>query len=507
MVSNDTLEWREVEPGLWSRDADEIEHFYAAIAKLYEGSGRVYFAITGHLSLQVDPSQSEQSITENSVDEALRMGWLALRRAHPTIASYTELKSDRNTFSKNYLDNEDGWLDETFVPISNGQNGVEWANSDPPVPKLPTLFVVRPPPANDKMIRRDLVLRSPHDVIDGVGTLMLFNNLVAHAAEVLQKQGSFSIGHKDSSMIKHLLSPPYRIAAGVPKVQTEAMKKRLARLAEAAKADAEKEKVETVRLPFKLGETVPGKHQRVEIKLSPDQTSKLLASAKELGATVTHIYHAAIALALRDLQQKTEHDRPVQYVNYILRNERPYCQSPFNSHQHPAALYHSVSGEKLVVDMVIPRSGAATDEMAFKEEFIKVVTQMRDFYYAVRDDTEHSAVVPELWAKGHPNLPVQEDPSQLLPIPPPDSAPVAGISSMGRIDNVLANKAGVFEVYNPWVTGEELRSGLGLFLGTFRGILSLSAAYNDAWHTEKGVMDFLTRCHSIVEKGLGIEDK
>ena len=75
---------------------------------------------------------------------------------------------------------------------------------------------------------------------------------------------------------------------------------------------------------------------------------------------------------------------------------------------------------------------------------------------------------------------------------------------MGRIDNMIAHRHGAIEVYNPWVTGEELRSGLGLFLGTFRGELCLSAAYNDAWHDADSVMGFLRRCVDIVLSGLGI---
>ena len=56
-LNNDTMDpyerfiWREARPGTWQRDIDEPEQFYAAIAKLYEGSGRMFFAITGHISL------------------------------------------------------------------------------------------------------------------------------------------------------------------------------------------------------------------------------------------------------------------------------------------------------------------------------------------------------------------------------------------------------------------------------------------------------------------------
>lgn len=48
------------------------------------------------------------------------------------------------------------------------------------------------------------------------------------------------------------------------------------------------------------------------------------------------------------------------------------------------------------------------------------------------------------------------------------------------------------------MTGEELGTGLGLFLGTFRGEMELSAAFNEAWHTAEEVHGFLDRCERIV---------
>jgi hypothetical protein len=57
-------------------------------------------------------------------------------------------------------------------------------------------------------------------------------------------------------------------------------------------------------------------------------------------------------------------------------------------------------------------------------------------------------------------------------------------------------------VYDPWVTGEELGTGLGAFLGTFRGELHLSAAYNEAFHGRLEVEAFLARVQEIVGRAL-----
>lgn len=58
---------------------------------------------------------------------------------------------------------------------------------------------------------------------------------------------------------------------------------------------------------------------------------------------------------------------------------------------------------------------------------------------------------------------------------------------------------------DPWVTGEELGNGVGVFLGTHRGEMSLSAAYNDAWRGREEVLGYLGRCVGIVGEALGLD--
>ncbi|KAI9170660.1 putative amidase [Paramyrothecium foliicola] len=499
------LRWREIEAGVWTRDIDEIEEFYAAIAKLWEGSGHMYFAITGHISLSVSVSDSDATATGQKFDEALGKAWKALRNQHPAIASQTLLEPNNGKFKKIFKVNSPDWFEKTFVRVDSGQTGIDFANSDPPAPKLPTLFVLSPAVSSaDGHIRRDLVLRSPHDIMDGVGTLMLLNTLVQLTAEALTHEDAFSVSTGDAN-IGERLSPPYRIAAAVPPSPTASMKEKLARMALEQERDAKIEQLPIAGLPFKQGETVPGVHKRVEITLAEDEANKLISAAKAVGATVTHVFHAAIALTLRDLQEKTTEARRVQYVSYILRNERAACKPPYNDHRHAAALYHSVSGGKLTVEMTVPSASSdpSTSVAEDREEFLRVLRLMTDFYQNVRNDPDHYAIAPNLWANGVPKLPVPLDPSKPLPVPAPELHPSASISSMGKLDSIIKAQQGPISVDNPWVTGEELRSGLGLFLGAFKGQLSLSAAYNDAWHDEKEIRGFLKHCLKLVNEGHG----
>ena len=67
------MRWEEITPERWERDIDEAEHFYASLAKSYEGSGRMLFAITGCVSVscKVTEDQNEHSVGSR-LNDALR---------------------------------------------------------------------------------------------------------------------------------------------------------------------------------------------------------------------------------------------------------------------------------------------------------------------------------------------------------------------------------------------------------------------------------------------------
>jgi len=66
------------------------------------------------------------------------------------------------------------------------------------------------------------------------------------------------------------------------------------------------------------------------------------------------------------------------------------------------------------------------------------------------------------------------------------------------VDDLIAAERGCFSMHDPWVTGEELGTGLGAFLGTFRGEMQFSVAYNEAFHRKEEVEEILKRVQEIV---------
>lgn len=507
-MSPNKFSWQETKPGQWERGIDEAEQFYTSLAKAYEGSGRTFFAVTGHISFSVplEDGASRQE-TEQRIEDALRKAWIRLRYDHPTLASRVEYNVEQQKCVKVYRmlsgDALPLWLENTFQTVSNAASGAEWCNSDPPVPALPTLFLVKTPPSPGR-VHADLVLRSRHDILDGMGTLHMFDNLFARAAQAYAEQATYALPGFGHEWVN--LSPPFRVAADIPpclRPEQRALFDEIISHNTSLKKD-----VEIASVPLQTGATAPGRHQRIAITLTDRETERIRAACRHLGFSVTHVYHAAAAMAVRDAQERQSRPRNVRYLNYCLINERRHCRTPYCTPAHAASVYHSVSGRSLAIDLAVPGSSndssntvpSELENDRLREEFLDIAAKVRTYYLKIRDDPDHISMAPTYWAMS--TLPYPSD-GATPPVPHPNPTPSVSISSMGMIENVVCAKHGVFDLEDPWATGEELGTGLGLFLGTWKGRLTLSAAYNEAWHGRSEVLGFAERCNRLVVQALG----
>ncbi|TMW64691.1 hypothetical protein Poli38472_011571 [Pythium oligandrum] len=497
--------WQETSPGVWQREVDEAESYYTALQKIYANTGRMFFAITGHLSVTTPvPSDKTPEETATRFDAALRQAWLHLRYDYPTIASVVLMDEATKTPKKTYKAFPKGdataaieqWINTTFKPVQTSLTGNEWCNTDPPAPEVPTLFVVSPPTANDaKLIRRDLVLRSPHDIIDGMGSFMMFDRLAKHISDILSASSPVQVPEFGSEH-EHL-SPPLRVAAQIPAAVTPEIEAYLKQVA--LHNQAIREGVEVPPFPHRRGATLPGFHQRCAVELTEEETKTLLAKCKPMGVTPTHAVHAAIAIVNRDVQERKPEARKVRYVGFSLVNERAKCTEPYGTSEHAVAVYHSMGEESLVVDLLAPGANDPSPSAEErKQEFAGVLDIVKAFYVKTRTDTARHDRIAANWAALSSPYPatVPEIP------PPPKATPSVSISSLGLVDRVLTPSRPGIEAYNPWVTGEELGNGLGMYLITFRGRMEISTAYNDAWQTKEDALGFLQRCKDVVLHGM-----
>ena len=503
-------EWREASPGRYERDLDEVELFYATLAKLYEGTGHSFFAITGYLEVLLDLSPSEDlADIEQRVENAFRAAWRRLCSDHPTIASFVEYDRSTKTCRKVYerfksddqSKGEPEWLESSFKTIDNNQSGLEFANADPPIQQHATLYLIKPPvraeASSSRYIRRDVVFRCPHVTIDGIGTLMLLDNLMAHTAKAYKLQEASSNISPEPETSK--LSPPLRIAASIP---SNASPIQLDRLSETNAAESALRKdVELLSIPFNRDAILPRESRRVAIHLGKKEARGLSERCKALGISVTHAFHAGIVLALRNIAERRDRERNARYVNYCLVNLRQQCRPPCGSSRHAVSVYHSVPGNSLAIDVTIPAKGSPSPrESRSSDDFHSIVAQVKGYYLGVKSDLEFVAMTPLVF-KGF-TLPYPEE--LHCKVPPPNQSPSVSISSMGVIDNLMRLEHSPFTINAPWVTGNEYGTGVGVFLGSWRGEMSLSATFNVAFHEEAKILEFLNDTKNVVSVGLGI---
>ncbi|KAH7400347.1 hypothetical protein BKA64DRAFT_671682 [Cadophora sp. MPI-SDFR-AT-0126] len=504
MDSYSNLLWREVSPGRYERHIDEAEQFYTSMAKTYEATGHTYFSITACTGLSISRSSaSEGSDLDGRVERALRWAWMKLRYDHPTLAAPVEYDHQTKRCKKVYKTLRDAqevnaWMSETFKLVDNGQTGEVFANTDPPVGRYATLYLITPPEdcASEKQfVRRDILFRSHHDIIDGIGTLMLLNSLFTHAATAFEAAAELPI---DFGGEYRNLSPPLRVAAGIPQYPSVDQKLKLAKIQSIN--NAARTGAEVLSLPFSSAVRTPGNAQRAALHFSSRESKNILAKTKSLQATVTQVFHAAIALAVRDFQQKNSQAREGRYFSYSLVNLRHCCIPPYHKPRHAASVYHCVSANHLVVDLTVPAEPMTPTEQT-PEEFLTTLNQVRNFYHNATIDADYLSIVPSLFTAVTPDYPVH-----FGDVPAPNQSPSVSLSSMGIVDRIVQSKQGAFEVIDPWVMGAEYSTGIGTFLESWNGVLCLSAGFNEAFHSKAEVLDFLMRVKRVVIEGLEVHD-
>jgi hypothetical protein len=516
-INLENLRWRENSPLIWQRDLDEVEHFWAHVARLHDSGGRQPFEITGHLSLDFETYAATSEDATRQVDSALKNAWTVVRHHHPTIASKIEYDHDTERFYKTYCSIRDArerqsWLESTLLQASGFESGVDFANSDPISPDIPTLFVINRSIMCDGegvyKAGRDIVLRASHSTIDGAGTLLLLGNILRHVSKAFEQGSKYQLPPLNGSEVANL-SPPYRIAANISPLASPDLQQRIDRMYSEHihfGPNAGSGHLPPLGIPFKNEQVqVPSKHQRVEITIPKLVTSKILEACKTIGYTVTHLFHAAIPIAMRDLQKKSSEEKRFHYVFDLLCNERPFCSNPFNTADHAVAAYHSGSSKGSRVEIVLPAISATSPSLEErKAEYSHVVFKIRDLYVFVKEDKDQGQLAPYIWTgliKGLPKVPRLPPPG-----PPPRESPTVTISSLGKVDAIIPGKIGRVRASKPWVTGEEMSNQYGLFLITHEGELSLAAAYNAAWHDKDDALDFLYRCRNIVLEVLDISE-
>eukprot|EP01056_Protomagalhaensia_sp_Gyna25_P001105 Protomagalhaensia_sp_Gyna_25__1104@NODE_153_length_4806_cov_90_625131_g119_i0_p1_GENE_NODE_153_length_4806_cov_90_625131_g119_i0NODE_153_length_4806_cov_90_625131_g119_i0_p1_ORF_typecomplete_len501_score65_94Tri3/PF07428_11/1_9e50Condensation/PF00668_20/2_9e11AATase/PF07247_12/5_8e09AbiEi_2/PF09952_9/0_0043Neurexophilin/PF06312_12/0_18PapA_C/PF16911_5/0_5_NODE_153_length_4806_cov_90_625131_g119_i015343036 len=482
--------WQQTASHRWERRIDEIELFLTKGIRSYEVSGKIQFTIASLVSLSTStPSAGER------LEQALRDAWLKLRYDQPSLSCWIEHYEDKEKCRRIYQtfqnsEEQDEWLQNTVCVIENGQTGAEWVCHDPPSPQLATLYIIRPPQKDPNRLVRDLVIRARHNIVDGIGLSYVLRNFLSDVSKAYTEglpKPVFGSEHVR-------LSPPLRVALGSPEELTKEQQDEIS----SWKEHNFIEPSQKLSLPYKAGGIMPGAHIRVRRVLSRDSTSSIVKACRNLGVTVTHAVHTAVAIAIRDVQIRESQSRMKKLSLYLLIGERPNCQSPYNTPDHGATVYHSGSGRHLIIDFEIRSQISSTAPVA--EEFSRLLPQVQEFYLQVLNDPNHIALVPRACEA------ITTDwPRDAGSVPQPKFPPHVVFSSLGALDKTIPPHTPALSIDDVWLFSDEVSPGVDTFVQTWDGRLSLSATCNQTWYTEEAIKSFLKTTEEVLLKGLKID--
>ncbi|KAK0116556.1 hypothetical protein ONS96_012414 [Cadophora gregata f. sp. sojae] len=494
MVLETSSNWRESSPGIYTRPLDEPDLYYTTNAKIWERTGQTASAINVHvgISLPLSPEDDRRAV-DLRVERSLRYAWKQIRYHCPVLASSVELDPKTNSWHRTYrVANEkkiiDKWLEETFTFCHGTQTAKEFLDSDPPVP-FSALFVF-PNLHNEQSqlstIEYNIILRCRHDVMDGMAAYAFMDKLLGFTAEAFMAKDNIPdviYGNEHRN-----LAPPFRTMLGVSstKVFTDQDLK-------VVRDKRNKNRENALSVPSKNADSIPGKTRSSTLKFTFDESQRVMAACKARKTTVTQVIHAAIALAVRDLQARGEHERQAKYVSYVIMSLRKYCREPYNGPEFSMMTCHANSTSLMVVDVIIP-SSASTIARTCPKEFSTVLK----FYQeeAIPKDLLEAALC---FAARTPICP-----SVSSPLPAPTQSASVSLSSRGITDYHVKHRYGPFEVLDPWCMGTELSIALGLAVNTWKGEMCLCAGYNMVFHEHKDVQLFLESVKRTVMEGLDI---
>ncbi|KAF3057408.1 hypothetical protein GL218_06067 [Daldinia childiae] len=495
------LQWTKSPHGTWEREIDECEGFYNLSIRNGEGC----YPVTSCASFIIKSSDivTTEEDEDRRIENALRKAWATLHYDHPTLRSRVERSKDGTRWKRAYSkfenkEEEKRWLDSTFKVIDVEGAPLQWFNHTSASFELSTLFLVRSKEKDNH--HRHLFLRSPHDITDGIGVLQLLNNLFKHAALAYKKGAQYTLPAWGNEHER--LSPCLQFVTETPKSFTESQVKRFEEI------QTHNRMIYThpglLSLPSSSNPTISQheKRQRVALSVSKATTDNILHSCKAIasGVSVTHVFTSALALALSELQPRKEQPYTVRYANQSMVNLRSHCRYPYNTPEHAAAAYHTVSAQALGVDLVVPAS-TDTGNRGNVDQFSKITIEVRDYFNTVRPASprDENVIFSPMVFKSF-TAPPGSDPHAVSETP---FCPVP-LSSIGNIASIVSPSHGPFELISVWAASEPIGAGVAVFLATWDGKIELSAVFDTRYHDVDYIEKFLERILNCALKGLGI---
>ena len=379
---------------------------------------------------------------------ALQHAWKTTRYNHPQIAACGQ--GGKYVYDVPDASHLDKWLSSTFTLEQNVTPTELHAKFAPT--ELATLHYF---PHTSEVL-----FRSSHYRIDGVGAVHLLNGFLAALAN--PRPVSFGDEGKNLSIgLDEAANTPLEDTAETEKAATELI-------------EVFTKNTPSIGLPT-MQNDLPSGTRRGELELSPETTSAVISKCKASDISVTAATHAAILCATQGLKDpRYPADKYTTFLNFDLRK---YCPPPYNDASHAVSIFHTG-----IPITVVPSS------------FIENAAQFKKIYTQRPGDPGAGnmfSFLPCYVKKVH---------TLFATPPPPGSLPSCepAVSSLGVIDKYFDSYGDKVQIEDFWLGVEMLTKQVMVYIWTFHGKMKLSVCYNEAFYDVEFVDRFLARIRDIL---------
>ncbi|KAK1708205.1 uncharacterized protein BDZ83DRAFT_592791 [Colletotrichum acutatum] len=434
--------------GIWHRQLGSMESFYQSLASP-EGYP-VHWMIGCSVTLQ----NQDESIDQES---SLQRAWKTVARDFPCAGAVVDPASREIVVHEGVVTDE--WLQKSFR-VHDGTTADELFSAFKSQFHI-TLHYIRD--------THQLLLQSPHTLIDGRGMLYLYHALFTTLAALPDENSQTQ--HETSGAPN--LSKPYDDWLGVSATPSE---KNFADAQSIFQRVLQQEK--PIRLPGVDLTTTPQRPVHKDLEVDEKTSSTIISACKEKGVSVTSAWHAALALTTQKLQSDAGEDGS-SYVQFTTIDLRRHFPSSFAPHKHSIGSLQTAL--PLAADLSKDSTFDALSKSLHQQYKAPFAFADNDFGYL----TPYMAMSRQILESGGV---------------PPSSTP--SLSSMGVVDDYLQRQYGTWEISNFWVSSTMMTGDFQMYLWTFRGKLTFSVCYNEAFYSAEKVDRVLKTTRDELLRGL-----
>jgi hypothetical protein len=504
-----TLNWQPSFTGISSRPLDTLENFFKLLSDSGSPVKREHWAVS--LALRIN---FKASLTDPI--PYLRRAWLLTGRLHPTFTGSVVENPNKSTSqaspAKPFLAirpfDADAWVYKTFIVRNSNSDSISGENGDKNTtisePSASDLFAGMlsngTPTCHWLPATREVLLRSAHWRIDGIGMLMLAHSFLSSLASVLRNGLDCELNSYDKLVGSRLLTRSLDDLANAY-IDEDTTPMYIQAAADELVGDFVRG-VPSIGLPTLPGsETIPpGDSAREALRIDASTTATIVAVCRTRNISVNSAVHAAIIRATATYPQ---HPLAINYASFFPVDMRRRLPKPYDGPDYAVGMF-SAGLPICVLDVLGNAKGSG------RKSYEEIVQQLasaysRDVSRLTTDDDGNPVSMLEVVA------PYVRRTTKLFSAPLPPGLPQIqnpDMSSLGKVETYIQRSYGSdeegLEVTDFWIGTQMLSRSVQCHVWGFRDQLNIAGCFNVSFYEVEFVKEFLKRVEFELLTGLSI---